>query len=307
MPRRRSTSRDAFAACVALATLFAPAVARAQACCAGSGALTPGRLAVYEDALAGVRVRGAGVLGSWDSGGRYVRSPSGATEIDLEESVFGALRVLSRGQVALLVPFPETYRKARGRSETGGGIGDVNASARYDFHLAGQSRYVPGVALLAGVTAPTGTPIDKVDKSTDATGVGAWQLNGGVALEQLYGNFLFNLTGIVAKRTSRAVQGVDETLGTRFTGLAGAAYTLGSGAAVSLLASYAAESRATIDGVVTDGTAKHLLELSIGGMVPITDHWRVQGSLFLDPPLDHAGENELASTGASATLVRSWW
>ncbi len=287
-----------------LLAILSPARAYAQACCAGTGALTPGRLAMHEDALAGAQVRAASVIGSWDDAGGYTRSPSNASELDFEESLFGAVRLLSRGQVAVLVPFPETYRKAGGRSELGGGIGDVNASVRYDFTLAGQSRFVPGVALLGGVTAPTGTPPDKAHKPlvTDATGVGAWQLNGGVALEQLFGNVLIDLTGIVAKRTARSVRGQNTTLGTRFTLLAGAAYTFDSGAALSMSASYATEGRAS-----EDGTARHLLELSVGGMLPISDHWRLQASVFVDPPFDHIGRNEPALTGLGATIVRSWW
>src|SRR5260370_9909956 len=121
MRRRRSTSRRRAADLdlanhrvkVVLALLVAmglPTRAWAQACCAGGSAVTPGRLKPYEDALVGIRMRVAGVIGSYDVGGRYVPSPAGDGEGDFEQDVLGALRVLPRGQVTLLVPIDETLR-----------------------------------------------------------------------------------------------------------------------------------------------------------------------------------------------------
>src|SRR4051812_20388845 len=138
-------------ALVLLLLVFAPQQARAQACCAGVGAATPGRLALHEDALLGLRMRAATVFGSFDASGEYRAAPPGSSEWDLEQDLVGALRVLPRGQVAALVPLVETYRATRGESQFGGGVGDVNLSARYDFVVAGESRWMPGVAAHAGV------------------------------------------------------------------------------------------------------------------------------------------------------------
>src|SRR5436309_3988202 len=49
------------------------------------------------------------------------------------------LRIAPRAQLALLVPIVETYRRFPTASDSGGGFGDVNLSARYDFVLAGES------------------------------------------------------------------------------------------------------------------------------------------------------------------------
>src|SRR5262245_28901510 len=121
--------------------------ARAQACCAGSSAVTPARLALHEDALVGVQLRAASVIGSFDAHGDYRGSPAGVSELDFEEDLFGAVRFLERGQASLLVPFLETHRATRTLSETGGGIGDLNLSARWDFTRSGESRVVPGIAM----------------------------------------------------------------------------------------------------------------------------------------------------------------
>ena len=108
--------------------------AHAQACCAGGSAVTPGRLEPHEDALVGAELRAAGVIGSYQLGGAFVASPPGTPEYDFEEDIFGAVRVLRHGQVALLVPVDETFRRTPADgAHFGGGIGDINLSGRYDF------------------------------------------------------------------------------------------------------------------------------------------------------------------------------
>jgi hypothetical protein len=215
------------AACVVAATR-----AQGQACCAAAGVVTPARLAPDELALVGTQWKVGDVLGSFDPAGRYASSPPAASELDFEQDIFGAARLLGRGQVALFVPVVETRRTSLGQSEFGGGIGDVNASVRYDFTLAGGSPIVPGLAGLAGVTLPTGTPPDAPNLgplATGATGIGAYQINAGAAVEQTFGPWLVSATGIVAQRTARTVgvapNQVHERLAPQWTALAVAAYT----------------------------------------------------------------------------------
>ena len=63
--RSRDAALGALGALGALAlTLAAPAVARAQACCAGGTALSPGRLNLHESALVGLQVKMTGITGS---------------------------------------------------------------------------------------------------------------------------------------------------------------------------------------------------------------------------------------------------
>jgi hypothetical protein len=140
--------------------------------------------------------------------------------------------------VALLVPVVQTYRRARGTSDFGGGFGDVNLSARYDFALAGESEVVPGIAALAGITFPAGRPAESSDAANhplaaDATGIGAYQLNLGVALEQTAGPWLFGVTALYAKRTPRTVGAGKITLGAQWTVLAAAAYTFSNDEALA--------------------------------------------------------------------------
>jgi hypothetical protein len=310
--RRRSTWIEA-ATLVASCTFAGRA--RGQACCAGTGALTPGRLQLHEDALVGTQLHAATVLGEFDNGGHYSPVAPGFSEDDFDQDLFGAVRVLRRGQIALLVPLVETYRHEGGLKEFGGGVGDVNLSARYDFLLAGQSHYVPGVAVLAGVTAPTGTPPDAQNPGkplgTGATGIGAWQGNVGLALEQTYGPWLFNATELLAWRASRTadIGGISEseTLAPQFSTLVGAAYTFDNDASVALFGSYTFEGLATLNRAPAPDSARRVVLVSVSGAYPLSDHFRMQASLFLDPPLSGLGLDQTATAGMTLTLLWGWF
>lgn len=297
---------DLCALLVVASASVTPATAWAQACCAGGSAVTPARLEPHEEALVGGQLHAGDVLGSYEADGRYVGNAPGATEFDFEEDLFGAVRVLRRGQVALLVPLVETQRQTQvDGGHFGGGVGDINASVRYDFILGGEYRYVPGVALLGGVTLPTGRAPESASPPlyVDATGIGAWQANVALALEQVYGPCLVNATGIVAKRTAR----FGETLGTQVTLLAAGAYTFDNGAAMALSASYAFEGDATLSGgsSVPD-SSRRLTTLTLSLLWPLGDWWRLTGGIYVEPPLSGAGRNETSASGLTLTVIRSW-
>jgi hypothetical protein len=285
-----------------------PGNAHAQACCAGSAAVTPARLTLHEDALYGVQTKALWLSGSFDDERRYLPSPNGASEVDFEQDLFGAVRFLERGQLALMVPIVETRREAHQKVETGGGLGDVNESFRYDFVLAGQSRTIPGIALLAGLTLPTGKPADSSSKAlaTDATGTGTFQGTLGLALEQTYGSWLFNATGLVSQHTARSAHGVHATLGGQASLLGACAYALPGGAALALLLSYSVQGHARIDGVEAAGSARRQSSISAAGLLPLGDAWRLQGSLQLNPTWNGFGQNSPAGPGLTLGIVRSW-
>ncbi|MGA3120902.1 MAG: hypothetical protein ABSF69_09055 [Polyangiaceae bacterium] len=314
MSNRRSRYPEAIGALGAACALFAVSPsARSQACCAGTGAVTPGRLALHEDALLGLQTKVGDVVGSFNLAGDYVAPPARASELDFEEDLFGAVRFLGRGQVALLVPLVETWRASLGQSAFGGGFGDVNVSARYDFTIAGASLVVPGVAALAGLTLPTGKPPDASDVgplATGATGIGAAQLNAGLAIENAFGPWLVNATAVLAVRTARTVgsgeSAVHERLAPQWTLLSALAYVFPNDWAAAVSASYAGEANATIDGVEAPGTSHGLPTLSLSGVVPLSDAWRLQGALYDNMPIPDVGLNQPADAGFSITLIRSW-
>jgi len=298
-------ARRAAAAGLTLGALaFAPD-AGAQACCAGSSAVTPARLGLHEDALVGATLRVAGVVGNYALDGTYSAQPPHTSELDLEQDLVAAARVTKRGQLALLVPFVETVRSSATTSGSGGGLGDINLGARYDLVLAGESRYLPGIALLAGLTLPTGRPVEAATQplATDATGIGAFQGNLGLSVEQVWGPWLASLSGLVAQRAPRSVQGVDETLGTQLTGVGAVAYTFRSAATAGVVVSYAAEGDARINGAADQESHKRALTLSAVGVFSFTDSLRLQGSLFLTPPVTSLGANQPATCGLTLTAL----
>jgi hypothetical protein len=303
---RRPTSR--FSRYLLLLVLALPGSALAQACCAGSSALTPARLGIHEDAAVGLILRGTGILGGWDGQRGYFQQSAGDGEFDSELDLVGTLRVFGDGQVTLLVPFLETWRQASGLSEWGGGIGDVNLSARYDFTHAGQSSLLPGIALLVGITFPTGRAPEDASHllATDATGVGAFQFIGGLGLEQSFGHFLFNLTGLVGWRTPRSVLGVDETLGVQFQGLFGVGYAFDNDASLAVSFGYVAELDAVINGQRVVDSGRALPTLGLSGSLPLGESWRLQGGVNYNPPISGLGRNQTAGVGYTFSILRTW-
>jgi len=296
------------AAAVLACAIFAPARALAQACCAGSGTVTPARLAMHEQALAGLTLRGAAVMGSYDPSGHYTKNPARASELDFEEDLFGAIKVLRRGQLAAFVPVVETRRAAGGTTDFGGGLGDVNVGARYDFVNTGEYLGAPGVALLAGLTLPTGRAPESASGplAADATGTGAVQTNFGVAFEQTIDDWLFSATTLVALRSPRDVRGVRERLGLQITELVAAAYSFSAEEAAGVVVSYTIEDEAVVGGLIAPMTARRIATISLVGVMGIADGWRVQGALAFDPPISGFGKNLPATTGLSISGIRAF-
>jgi hypothetical protein len=285
-----------------------PGHALAQACCAGPSALTPARLGIHEDAALGLILKGTGILGSWDGQRNYAGQAPGTAEFDAEADLVGTLRVLTNAQVTLLVPFLKTYRHASGISEWGGGIGDINLAGRYDFTHAGEFTILPGIALLGGVTFPTGRAPESASNllATDATGIGAFQFTGGLALEQSFGHFLVNLTGLVAWRTPRSVGGVSEALGVQFQGLFGLGYVFDNEASIALSFGYVAELDAVINGQATPNSGRALPTVGVSGSLPLGESWRLQGGLNYNPPISGLGRNQTAGFGFTLSILRTW-
>jgi hypothetical protein len=293
---------------LAVLALCVPEHALAQACCAGSSALTPARLGIHEDGALGLILKGTGILGGWDAQRNYFVQSAGTAEFDAEADLVGTLRLFTNAQVTVLVPFLKTYRAASGISEWGGGIGDINLSARYDFTHAGQFTVLPGIALLVGVTFPTGRPPDSASNllATDATGIGTFQLTGGLALEQSFGHYLLDLTALVAWRTPRSVSGVDTTLGGQFQALLGVGYVFDNDASVAFSFSYVAELDAVINGQAVPESGRALPTLGFSGALPVGESWRLRGSINYNLPISGLGRNQPAGLGFTLSILRTW-
>jgi hypothetical protein len=299
--------------CVVAASLGVSARAVAQACCAGASTLTPARLTALEDAAVGLQLQFAAITGSFDGNRHYTPNPAGASEQDFAENVFGTVRFLRRGQFSVLVPFVQTrrtYSPAPGipeDTEFGGGIGDLNLGARWDFLLAKETQYWPGVAVLAGVTFPTGKAADQVNSSVEATGIGAYQATAGLALEQAYGHILVNLTGLISQRFERHVGAISETLGPQFSGLAAVGWAFHYNQGIAAILSYSGEGNAIFNAQSQPGTGREATNVGFSGGTPLwDDDWRFQGSVTYALPFDGLGRAQPVGLTITASILRSF-
>lgn len=277
--------------------------ASGQACCAGGSAVAPSRLGRHDDALAGFQTRAYFELGNFDSTGKYRPNPDDASTVTLEENIFGTIRVFERGQVSLLVPFVESWRTLQNTTHAGGGLGDIQLHLRYDFTLAGEQAWIPGIAFIGALAFPTGT---SPEASLTPTGTGAFTGLFGVAFEYVYRGWLWNGSVSYTRASPRTLGGLRTQLGSRWTFQTALAYSFANDSALGLNAGYILENDSSVDGIEVSASGQRLFTVSAVGLWPITDRWRLQGSLYLNPPMFNLGQNRPANTGLAASVLYAW-
>src|SRR5262245_43301956 len=181
-PRHRSRSRSgsiaaatpaaAIAIAIAAGVIAFPRAAAAQACCVGTGLLTPARLRTFEGGVVGFQMRARSVMGEFGGTGSYAGSPSGYRDLGFEQDLFGAMRLAPHFQIGRWAPFVQTGRQAGGLSGWGGGLGDIAVNARFDAINAGEHGRWPGVAIIAALAAPTGQAPDEGTDPLATSGTG---------------------------------------------------------------------------------------------------------------------------------------
>lgn len=288
----------------------------AQACCAGGAVMTPTRLALHEDFAVGLQLRTRSNGGSFDSRGQYAGT-SGEEQI-FEQDLAGSFRFAGRGQAGAVLPMIETHRSVGGVSDTGGGLGDLALTARYDLLLATEALYWPGFGILAAATLPTGRASDQATHAlaTDATGAGTYDLTIGVDVEKVAGHAYVAINAWATHRFDRTLTlsapgtpttTIREAFGTRLTLLAVAGYVFDSEAALGAYVNLMNEGSATINGAEDPTTQLRLTTAGLAGVLPVRDRWRLQGALFSDLRWSHWGRNEPAGLGLTASLIRVWF
>src|SRR3954465_6486842 len=313
--RRPSRSRERAAAVAVVALALAagltarPRTAAAQACCVGTGLVTPARLRTFEDHAVGVQMRARWVMGAFGESGSYATSAAGNRDVGVEEDLFGALRLGSHLQVALMAPFIQTSRAAAGTSGFGGGLGDLTASARFDAVHAGTRGYWPGGAVLAGLALPTGRPPDEADDplATSGTGTGSFEGSVGVAVEEIVGQGFVSLSGFVLQRSSRSVLGMEQTFAPRLSAVLAGGYTFGHDTTIGAFASALRQGDARdASGAIANSS---IALVTAGGALalPFWDAWRLQSTLFTDVPIAGWGRNQTVGFGAPLPVIRFWF
>jgi hypothetical protein len=161
--------------------------AAASACCMSASVTGVGRLAIWEQAATGVLTSYGHGTGLYTANSDWRALPDGVREDDLRFDAWALVRLAEAWQVTARVPWVVGLRSsADGTSSVGAGVGDVMAGERWDALGLGEYAELPGVALMASVTAPTGRrPEQAVDAlGASATGRGAWGLSAAVAVEK---------------------------------------------------------------------------------------------------------------------------
>jgi hypothetical protein len=292
----------------ALLVLGLPAAARAQACCVGTGLVTPARLRIFEERAVGIQTRARSVLGAFGEGGSFAASGAGTRELSFQQDLFGAMRFGRRFQAALLIPFVTTNRQAANLSGWGSGVGDVATNVRYDAILAGERGPWPGIALLAGLAVPTGRPPDEATDplATSATGTGSVEGNIGLGLELVRGHAFVAASGWLAQRSGRTVGGVEQSFALRTTALLATGYTFSSEATVGAFAHAVRQGEARDQMGPIAGSGVALVTAGLATSIPFWDAWRLQASAFTDLPISGLGRNQNVGVGATAALLRFW-
>jgi hypothetical protein len=309
--RRLSRFRSALAALAIAAGVAAlPRAAATQACCVGTGLVTPARLRTFEDRAIGMQMRARSVMGSFGGTGSYATSPADRRELGFEEDLFAALRFGSHFQAAVLAPFVQTSRQEGGLSGFGGGLGDVAASARFDAVNAGERGRWPGIAVTAGLSLPTGQPLDEVAAddplSTFGTGTGSFEGNVGVAVEEIIGTGFVSASGFVSKRSARTAAGVEQTFAPRLTGVLSGGYTFGHDITVGAFASLLRQGDAHDPNGAIANSSLALVTAGAAGALPFWQWWRLQASLFSDVPIAGWGRNQTVGRGVTVAIIRFW-
>jgi hypothetical protein len=318
MTRRRQPSRfrDRLPAIVAGALVVAagvaarPRPAAAQACCVGTGLVTPARLRTFEDRAVGMQMRARSVMGAFGPTGGFAMSGDGNRELGFEEDLFAAFRLGRRFQVGLWAPFVQTSRTVSGFSGFGGGLGDVAANVRFEAVDAGAHGYWPGLAILAGISFPTGTPLDEGGPddplSTGGTGTGSYEGNFGLALEEIIGQGFVSLSSWVSKRSARTAQGVEQSFAPSVSGLLAGGYTFGHDRTVGAFASFVrrGDSR-DVNGVIAN-SGIGLATAGAAFALPFWDSWRLQTTVFSDLPIPGWGRNQTVGFGGTLAVIRFW-
>jgi hypothetical protein len=277
----------------------------AQACCVGASGLTPGWLTNHERALIGAQVRLSETWTTYPAVGNfYARTPE--RDARVETSLFATYRVLPRGQISAFMPLETIRRRSIGGTDTKTSFGDLTVIGRYDVIRAGES-WFPGIALLAGTQVPTGRSSDEgtSNLAADVNGIGTWEINGGVSVEQTFGQLILHATVLAGYRLPNEVLGEPQHLGWRALYLAAVGWVFNNDVTLMGTLTHSSDGDATLAGLPAPDTGFRSTQAAMLVVAPLTDHWRLRTSLFTDvPPL---GENRPALGGTSISLARTWF
>jgi hypothetical protein len=267
--------------------ILSPASALAAACCMSASVVGTGRLLNWEDAAAGLSTGWGHDLGRFDTGGRFRAFGPNLVEDEFRVEAWGIVRLHERWQLSARVPWVTGIRASGGVSSVGTGIGDVSAAVRWEPISLGEYEWVPGVAVLAQVTTPTGR---RPEQATDplgasATGRGAWAASLGVTLETTKQPWFLRLDAAVVY-TAPFVRADTQQLQAFGPGLqaaiSGGRELFQDKLVLALVLRLEHEFPLAVDGAMTPDSESTGLTSMLAASFKLTPHWMLVGSVSTD-------------------------
>ncbi|MEW5741656.1 MAG: hypothetical protein AB1938_22245 [Myxococcota bacterium] len=274
-------------ALVALAVVLLADEARASACCMSASVTGIGRLAIWEQAATGVLTAYGHGTGLYTASSQWRNLPEGVREDDLRFDAWALVRLAESWQVTARVPWVVGLKSAGETSSAGAGFGDVMAGVRWDAIGLGEFAELPGIALMATVTAPTGRrPEQAFDAlGATATGRGAWALSAAVAVERAVVPWFLRADAAFTWYFSfqRADTGEWQQFGPGLNvGLSGGYELKPDVWVLALVVRLDHEWPLRVDGEVLDDSSATALTTSLSTSVKVTPKWTLTGALATD-------------------------
>jgi hypothetical protein len=303
-PRSRRPSLLAAGRVLALvlALAGAPGAAGAAACCMSATSFGVGRLTIWEDAAAGLRLGHARSLGQWGPDGRLDLNAAGYRAGVTTLEPWTIVRLHERVQLQAWAPVLLEDREAGATHQLAGGLGDVGAAVRTELVTLGRYQGLPSLAVTVGGLAPTGRRVESTRPPLFAgtTGRGAWAAT--VAVESEYASLPWygrvDLGATVPFPFRRAELGLTQRYGPAVQ----AALSAGRELVPSTLVASAAvtaewEGALRLGGATVPGSRARSLGLAGSLAWSVTPHWTLVTTLTNTAwPFD-AGMNRDARTG----------
>jgi hypothetical protein len=295
----------------ALACLAAAArPAAASPCCAGS--TTPGfeHLALWETVAGGARGGLERGLGQWDAAGRW-RSHEAYEETvgRLELWVVGRPRAAL--QLGARLPWVFTDRRAGGGHDTGGGVGDLGVSARWDVYPGGEGPAGLGIAAVVGLTMPTGRDMAAAEGplGADATGEGSFTPALGLVLMRPWDTLFVRIQGSVGRPLTRTVDGRTHRAGVDLNGALIGGVSPVPSLTLSLSLDARRQSEATVAGRMIPDSGRSGTFTALGLAWDLPGRFEIlalQATVRAPVAVDGLGRNTLAGLGGALGLRAGW-
>jgi hypothetical protein len=303
----RLACRTLAAIAVGAVALFASRRAECAGCC-GTGYGLGQRLADGEDAALTASLRGYTLAGSWDDSRRYRSLDASSAQRELRSDFVVLVRASRRLQLGLFAAGVFSEREARDERTTGGGLGDVGALARLDVVTMRSHPVLPGLALTLNVLAPTGRSAWRSNDplGSDVTGLGAWELRPGIALENWWSRWYGAITASVGLRLPITDEsGDDVELAPRPQLLAVFGRSFDGGFSLTSGVDVEWEGAARVNGAST-GDARSRTSFVAIGALDLTQRFTLMAAAQYEPPIDGLGANDLAGVAVTAGVRYAW-